>query len=90
MRPESETPVVEKQALQKKDHDRRSKLRTLQVGDSVMAKSYIEGPQWMPGLVVDCKGPLSYVVQLESALLWRRHIDWYQITLSEGEVRLRI
>ena len=75
MRPESETRVVEKQALQKKDHDRRSKLRTLQVGDSVMAKNYREGPHWMPGLVVDCKGPLSYVVQLESGLLWRRHID---------------
>ena len=69
MRPASETSVMEKQALKKKDHDRRFKLHTLQVGDSVMAKNYREGPQWMPGLVVDCKGPLSYVVQLESGLL---------------------
>lgn len=84
MGPESENSVMEKQALQKKDHDRRSKLRTLQVGDSVMAKNYREGPQLMPGLVVDRKGPLSYVIQLESGLLWRRHID--QLRLGPDRV----
>ena len=43
------------------------------------AKNYREGPQWMPGLVVDRKGPLSYVIQLESGLMWRRHIDQLQL-----------
>ena len=49
-----------------------------------MAKNYREGPQWMPGLVVDRKGPLSYVIQLDSGMLWRRHID--QLRLGPDHV----
>ena len=29
----------------------------------------------MPGVVIERKGPLSYTVQTESGMLWRRHID---------------
>ena len=84
MRPESERSVMDKQASQKKDHDRRSKLHTLQVGDSVMAKNYREGPQWMPGLVVEHKGPLTYIIPLDSGMLWRRHIDQLRLGPDHG------
>ena len=80
IKPESETNVIDKQACQKKDHDRHSKLRTLNVGDTVVARNYRPGPKWLPAVVVECKGPLSYVVQLESGMLWRRHIDQLQVT----------
>ena len=45
-----------------------------------MARNYQAGPKWLPAVVVECKGPLSYVVQLESEMLWRRHIDQLQVS----------
>ena len=90
MRPQSETNVADKQACQKKDHDRCSKLRTLNVGDTVVVRNYRAGPKWLPAVVVECKGPLSYVVQLESGMLWRRHIDQLHVsgncTTDKGDV----
>jgi hypothetical protein len=77
MKPESETNVVDKQACQKKDHDRHSKLN---IGDTVTARNYRAGPKWLSAVVVECKGLLSYVVQLESGMLWRRHIDQLQVS----------
>ena len=49
--------------------------RRYKVGDSVMVHNYRQGPKWLPGTVAEVKGPLSYVVQLKSGLLWRRHIN---------------
>ena len=40
-----------------------------------MARNYRDGPKWMVGVVVECKGPLSYVVQVNHGMLWRRHLD---------------
>ena len=40
-----------------------------------MARNHGNGPKWMFSVVIERKGPLSYTVQLESGLLWRRHID---------------
>ena len=40
-----------------------------------MAKNYGGGPKWESGVVVERKGPLSYMVQLDSGVIWRRHID---------------
>jgi len=43
--------------------------------DSVMACNYRQWPKWLPRTVAEVKGPLPYVVQLESGLLWQRHIQ---------------
>jgi len=40
-----------------------------------MVHNYRQGPKWLPGTVAEVKGALSYVVQLKSGLLWRRHIN---------------
>ena len=75
MRPDSESQVSAKQALQKLAHDSHAKNRELTVGQEVMARNYRDGDKWMPGTVVERKSPLSYTVQMESGTLWRRHID---------------
>ena len=77
LRPDSQvqTRVSEKQGSQKLDHDRRSTQREYRVGETVMARNYRDGPRWMEGIVVERKGPLSYVVQVNHGMLWRRHID---------------
>ena len=75
LKPDGETQVTAKQALQKLAHDRKVKLREFTVGQEVMARNYREGDEWVPGVVVERKGPLSYIIQTESGTLWRRHID---------------
>ena len=40
-----------------------------------MARNYGSGPKWESAVVVERKGPLSYTVQLDSGVIWRRHID---------------
>ena len=40
-----------------------------------MARNHRDGPKWMVGVVVERKGPLSYVVQVNHGMLWRHHIN---------------
>ncbi len=75
MKPDGERQVAAKQAMQKMAHDKKAKARELTVGQEVMARNYRDGDKWLPGVVVERKGPLSYVVQMKSGVLWRRHID---------------
>ena len=75
MKPDNERQVTAKQALQKMVHDRKAKLREFTVGQEVMARNFHDGDKWVPGMVIERKGPLSYTIQTESGMLWRRHID---------------
>ena len=75
LRPDNAAYVGEKQAAQKLGHDSRAKLREYKTGDKVMARNYGSGPKWEFAVVVERKGPLSYAVQLDSGVIWRRHID---------------
>ena len=40
-----------------------------------MAKNLRPGAAWVPGLVVERVGPLTYLVQVDDGGLWKRHID---------------
>ena len=40
-----------------------------------MAKNLRPGPNWIPAVVVERLGPLSYLVETEDRELWRRHVD---------------
>ena len=64
LRPDGARKVSEKQAAQKANHDAHAKEREYKVGDSIMARNYGRGHKWESGVVVERKGPLSYVVQL--------------------------
>lgn len=89
LRPDNATKVGEKQAAQKSDHDSHAKLREYKIGDNVMARNYGRGPKWESAVVVERKGPLSYTVQLNSGVIWRRHIDQLRegvSVTSHGEV----
>ena len=75
LRPNLEESVVRKQAQQKMTHDQHSKFREFQIGQSVLARNYRLGPLWLPGIIEERTGPLSYVVKLGSGLRWKRHVD---------------
>ena len=75
LHPNSESQVLAKQAQQKSQHDRRAQHREFFVGQTVMARNLRPGPDWVPTVVVERLGPLTYLVKTSNKLLWKRHID---------------
>ena len=75
LRPSLEQRVCDKQATQKQLHDKWSKSREFFVGQHVMAKNLRPGPAWIPGVIIQRLGPLSYLVEVEGDVKWKRHVD---------------
>ena len=75
LRPNLEDSVLHQQAQQKQTHDQHSKWREFAVGQQVLVRSYRPGPTWLHGTIVERTGPLSYVVQVQDGLRWKRHVD---------------
>ena len=75
LRPELEETVCQKQVKQKKDHDLHTRRCEFFVGQRVLVRNLRDGPCWLQGTVIEWKGPLSYLVQLASGSVWKRHVD---------------
>ena len=75
IRPDRNSKVFQRQSQQQIDHDKHSRSRELCTSQRVMARNYRQGERWLPGVVVQKLGPLTYSIQLDSGMLWRRHID---------------
>ena len=76
LKPQVAARVRSKQADQKSFHDLHSRARHFSVGESVMARNLRDGPPWVPGVVVQVLGPLSYVIQVQGGQRWKRHVDY--------------
>ena len=90
LRPDCNKRVCDRQAMQIAGHDRHSYQRELHVGQNVMAKNLRPGAAWVPGVVVERVGPLTYLVQVGDGGLWKRHIDHLRErsdTLQAAEAR---
>ena len=74
MKPDLTGRVQERQALQKKYHDRNTKERNFNVGDQVFIRKFPNGRDWLPGSVIEVRGPLTYVVMLADGRCVRRHV----------------
>ena len=91
LKPNQESHVTQKQAQQKTEHDRHSKRRDFSVGQKVMAKNFRSGPKWIPAVIDEKLGPLSYLVKTVDGELWRRHVDhlkevqWTESSEGRGE-----
>ena len=64
-----------KQHTQKFNHDQRARSRTLQVGDTVNIRNFPAGNGWLPGIIEEETGPLSYRIKLQDGRVVRHHID---------------
>ena len=65
LRPDCNRRVCDQQAMQKAGHDRHSCPQKFHVGQNVMAKNLRPGAAWVPGVVAERLGPLSYLVQVK-------------------------
>ena len=45
------------------------------MGQSVMAKNFGSGSAWIPRVIVEQIGPLTYVINNSDGRLWKHHVD---------------
>ena len=71
-----------KQADQKNHHDIHAKPRHFEPGQYVMVrdKRPTALTAWIPGVVIQQKGPLTYIVKVCDGKLWKRHIDHLRLS----------
>ena len=74
LHPAVRTRVENKQADQCRQHDKTARLRSLDVGESVLVRNFRDGPRWVRGRVCSKDGPASYQVEVGEQV-WKRHID---------------
>ena len=83
LRPTQDQKVASRQADQKANHDKSSRLRSLTIGQEVMVRSYRNKVEkWVSGIIVSKSGNLTYLVELSDGTQCKRHID----QLSSREV----
>lgn len=56
--------VADKQTVQKSNHDQHAHGREMTVGQLVMARNLRPGDAWIPGVVVEVLGPVSFLVDV--------------------------
>ena len=79
LRPTCDRVVDGRQAQQKTDHDRRARSRELHVGQQVMARNLRQGVPWVAGVIIERLSPLTYLVQVDTGQLWKRHLDHLRV-----------
>ena len=75
LHPNVESVVCSSQAKQKAQHDLQAKGREFVTGQTVMAKNFRFGPRWLPGVITERLGPVTYLVRVKNNLTWKRHVD---------------
>ena len=75
LRPNTADKVEKQQAQQKKSHDKQSKLRKFSEGSTVWVRNMPSGEKWIPGVVLQAHGDVSYSVELEGGRVRKCHID---------------
>ena len=75
LKPHTADRVEKKQLQQKEQHDSRSRERHLEVGTNVFVRNYHQGDRWLPGVIEQRTGPVSFRVKLTDGRIRRCHQD---------------
>ena len=75
LHPSDNRRVINKPADQKAYHDRKARERSLRIGQRVVVRNQIPGRPWVPGIVEEMQGPLTYLIHLDTGQRWKRHVD---------------
>ena len=69
---------MDRQSLQKGHQDQHCHDRSWYVGEHVMVRNLRPGLAWIPGVVVERLGPVTYLVDVGHDQIWKRHSDQLQ------------
>ncbi|XP_041823137.1 uncharacterized protein K02A2.6-like [Melanotaenia boesemani] len=73
--PDVKSKIRKKQLKQKEHQDTHTKWRSFASGDEVYVRNYSHGPRWIPAVIDEHTGPVSYTVQTGDGRVMRRHVD---------------
>ena len=76
---------MKSQTRQKTSHDRHCKARSFQIGEHVYVKNFVGSPPWLPAVIIDQMGPVSFRVRLTDGRTHKRHVDHLRIRYSHEE-----
>ena len=75
MLPNPKEHVTSRQADQKSHHDLRSRARSFASGTRVMARMYVGSDKWIPGIILQQFGPVTYSVEIANGRVVKRHVN---------------
>ena len=75
LRPSLESRVEHNQLRQKEGHDQHARERQFSVSDCVYVRNFGQGEVWLPGVISEVTGPVSYTIELTDGRTVRRHQD---------------
>ena len=75
LRPKKTKEVVHLNQRAQVERRGKAKLQSFTPGDRVLARNYTKGVKWIPATVVAQTGPVSYTVETNDQLVWKRHLD---------------
>ena len=84
LKPSVNARVEYHQFQQKLAHDSSARKRNFERGDTVFARNFGTGSKWLPSVIHEVTGPVSFVVKLPSGQLVRRHQDHLRHRLSNS------
>ena len=85
MNPDMNRTIQITQDRQKRNHDRHAKPCQLATGDLVFVRKNSTKSNWIPGVIVEMIGPLTYKIKLEDNRLVQKHLDHIRCRLSSTE-----
>ncbi|XP_042146269.1 uncharacterized protein K02A2.6-like [Ixodes scapularis] len=73
LHPDLQAEMVDKQEEQALRG--RQGVREFEPREPVFIRNYLAGPKWLPGIITEITGPVSYKVRTIDGRFWRRHVD---------------
>ena len=83
LKPNIAERVENQQMKHKVSHDRSSRLTYFVKGETVYVQNFGTGQRWMPAVVQEVTGPVSFLVKLQDGRLMRRHQDHLRKRIPE-------
>ena len=79
LKPNISSRVQTNQLRQKSGHDQGAKDRYFRISDPVFVPNFATtGPTWLPGIVIESRGDLTFHIEMEDGRVFCRHIDHIQ------------
>ena len=79
LKPSISSRVCTRQNKMKEGHDQHAKMRVFEVGKSVVVRNFRGGEKWVPGVIVQQLGPLTYLIDVSQGRVWKRHVDHMKV-----------
>ena len=97
LRPNISRTVRHSQSREIERKQPSTRLRVFDIGATVMVRNFGgSGPDWVPGVIAQKMGPLTYLVDVSGGRLWKRHVDHIKdhprpVTVSDdGEIDMDV